>query len=58
MRDQTKRRYEGENFTTEKIVATVYLALFVLIIGMGVSTQLTRLPTEAKSPTPVEVSLR
>ena len=27
MHDQTKRRYEGENFTTEKVVATIYLAV-------------------------------
>jgi hypothetical protein len=42
-------RYEGENFAAEKAIATLYLIMFVLIVGMGVHTQLLRTAPDAAS---------
>ena len=48
MRDQAKR-YEGSTFTIEKVVAIIYAIMFVVIVGMGVQMQLTRImPGEAE----------
>jgi len=48
MRDEVKR-YEGSTFSTEKAVAALYAIMFVVIVGMGVQMQLTRImPGEAE----------
>ena len=42
MRDEVKR-YEGSTFSTEKAVAALYAIMFVVIVGMGVQMQLSRI---------------
>ena len=56
MRDESKR-YEGQNFAAEKVVATLYLILFVVIVGVGAHAQLERL-TGTKSFAAAETSVR
>lgn len=43
MSEDTKRRSQEENFYIEKVIATLYVVMFVLIVGMGVHTQLSRI---------------
>lgn len=56
MRD-VKNQYEGANFAAEKTVAMLYLALFVLILGMGVQAPLTSIVSDAASPA-IEAALK
>jgi hypothetical protein len=57
MRDESKR-YEGQNFAAEKVVATLYLILFVVIVGVGAHAQLERLTVGTKSFAAAETSVR
>jgi hypothetical protein len=54
MRDVTSRRYEGENFAAEKVMATLYLIMFVLIVGMGDQTQFLKTTPDAASYAAIE----
>ena len=47
MRDVRNHQFEGEKFSAEKVMATLYLIMFVLIVGMGVHTQLLRTAPDA-----------
>ena len=58
MRDVRNHRFEGENFAAEKVMATLYLIMFVLIVGMGVHTQLLRIIPDAASSVAIEARLK
>jgi len=58
MRDVRNHRFEGENFAAEKVMATLYLIMFVLIVGMGVHTQLLRITPDAASSAAIEARLK
>jgi hypothetical protein len=59
MRNVRNHHYEGIDFAAEKMIATLYLIMYVLIVanGMGVHTQSLRIaPDPATSP--IETRLR
>jgi hypothetical protein len=49
-------RYEGENFATEKAIATLNLIMLLLIIGVGVYTQLSRIAPDAAPPAAIKTA--
>jgi hypothetical protein len=58
MREVRNHQYENENFTAEKLVATLYLIMFVLIVGVGIHPQLLRNAPDAASSRAIETALR
>jgi hypothetical protein len=58
MRDVRNHRFEGKNVAAEKVIATLYLIMFVLIVAMGIHTQLLRTAPDAASSAAVEATLR
>ena len=57
MRDLRNHQYEGENFGAEKVMATLYAIMFVLIVASGLHTQL-KTTSDAPSPAAIEAALR
>jgi hypothetical protein len=58
MRDVRNHRLEGESFAAEKVMATLYLIMFVVIVGMGIHTQLLRTAPDAASFAAIETPPR
>ena len=58
MRDVRNHQHDGETFAAEKVIATLRLIMFVLIVGMGVHTQLLRTTPDAASSAVIETALR
>ena len=58
MRDVRNHQFEGETFSAEKVMATLYLIMFVLIVGMGVHTQLLRTAPDAASYAAIEHAMK
>jgi len=58
MRDFRNHRYEGEHFAAEKVMAALYLIMFVLIVGAGAHTQLLRTTPGAASAAAIQTAPR
>lgn len=58
MRKVWNHRYECETFGVEKVIATLYLIMFVLIVGTGIHTQLLRISPYTASSAVIETAVR